>query len=228
MSTLRPPEALVAQVKADLRPVRPLPRPARRAMNVALCGAVLFLLVPSLHPLRDDAPDLGRWLLWGAAGAEALAGMLLAALALREAVPGGGIGPVRTSLALTVGAATQVAAGLWTWMNTVSARADLAQHKGPACFTIQQLLGLPVLLLAFWLVQRALPVRPRWSGALAGMSAGLLADGVWHLICPRSDLPHVLVWHGGATALTTAAGWLLGALYERRALRRFAERDQLA
>lgn len=228
MSTLRPPERLLQQVKADLRPVRPLPRPARRALNVALWGGVLFLLVPSLHPLREDAADLGGWLLWGAAAVEATAGLLLAALALREAVPGAGIGPVRIGLALALGAATQVAAALWTWMSSVTTRVDVSRHSGAVCFSIQELLGLPGLVLAVWLVQRALPVRPRWSGALAGMGAGLLADGVWHLICPRSDLSHVLVAHGGATVLTTAAGWLLGALYERRAVRRLAVRDEPA
>ncbi len=57
------------------------------------------------------------------------------------------------------------------------------------------------------------------------MAAGLVADAVWHLICPRSDLPHVLIWHGGATALTTAWGWLLGAVHERRAVARMRRRS---
>jgi hypothetical protein len=53
------------------------------------------------------------------------------------------------------------------------------------------------------------------------MGAGLVADGVWHLICPRSDLAHLLVWHGGATVVMTGFGLALGLLYERRATRRF-------
>jgi hypothetical protein len=72
------------------------------------------------------------------------------------------------------------------------------------------------------LIVRAFPVRPRWAGALAGMGAGLVADGAWHLICPRSDLAHVLVWHLGATLLMAGAGWFLGALWERREVRRLS------
>jgi hypothetical protein len=227
MSTPRVPERLRQQVLVDLQPVRPLPRPALRAMEIALWAAGLFLLVLALHPLREDAADLGRWLLWGAAAAEAVVGVLLAGLALREAVPGSGIGRVRVGLALALGVATQLAASGWTWMNApATTAAEMVRHRGAVCFSVQELLGLPGLALAFWLVQRALPVRPRWSGALAGMGAGLLADAVWHLICPRSDLSHVLIWHGGATVLTTGAGWLIGALYEALAAHRFASRDR--
>ena len=229
MSGPRPPERLLREVTSDLRPVRPLPPPAWRAANVALWGAALFLCLPLLHPLREDAALLGPWLLWGVAAVEALAGLLLAHLALREAVPGSGVGAARVGLALALGAATQVAAALWTWTSaTIPTTLDVSRHRGLMCFSAQEALGLPGLALALWLVRRALPVRPCWSGALAGLSAGLLADGVWHLICPRSDLSHVLVWHGGATLLTTAAGWLLGALDERRSAIRFEERRRRA
>lgn len=227
MSGPRPPERLLREVTSDLRPVRPLPPPAWRAANVALWGAALVVVVTAVHPLREDAAFLGPGLLWGVAGAEALAGLFLAALALREAVPGSGVGPARVGLALAMGAATQVAAALWTWTSaTIPTTLDVSRHRGVMCFSAQEALGLPGLALALWLVRRALPVRPRWSGALAGLSAGLLADGVWHLVCPRADLEHVLVWHGGATLLTTAAGWLLGALDERRAAIRFEERHR--
>ncbi|HVO09742.1 MAG TPA: NrsF family protein [Vicinamibacteria bacterium] len=223
MSTPRLPERLRQEVLTDLQPVRPLPRPALRAMEIAIWALALFLLVPRLHPLREDAAALGPWLLWGVAIGEAVAGLLLAGLALREAVPGGGLARARVGLALALGATTQLAASLLTWtLAPATTSAEMARHRGAVCFSIQELLAIPGLALAFWLVQRALPVRPRWSGALAGLAAGLLADAAWHLICPRSDLPHVLIWHGGATLLTTTLGWLLGTLYEVRAVRRLA------
>jgi hypothetical protein len=55
------------------------------------------------------------------------------------------------------------------------------------------------------------------------MGAALVADGVWHVVCPRSDLAHVLVWHGGATVALAGLGWLAGWLWEARAVRRLAE-----
>ncbi len=219
------PERLRQLVWADLRPVRPLPRPALRALEVAVWAAALFVLLPALWPLRSDAPVLGWGLLGGATTAETLAGILLAGLALREAVPGSGVSRARVGLALGLGASTQLAVGLLTWtMSPGLSAAASARHSGPACFSVEGLLGLSGLALGFWLVLRALPVRPRWAGALAGMGAALVADAVWHLICPRSDLAHVLVWHGGATVLTTGFGWLLGVVYERRVARRFRAR----
>lgn len=225
MSQPQLPERLRQEVWNDLRPVRPLPRPSVRVLQIALWAAALFVLVPALHPLREDAAALGWALLWGVAGVETVAGLLLAVLALREAVPGSGIGRARAGLALALGAAAQLSVSLATWVaGPATTAAEIARHGGRVCFSVQEGLALPGLALGVWLVARALPVRPRWSGALAGMAAGLVADAVWHLICPRSDLPHVLVWHGGATALATAAGWVAGLLYEARAARRLALR----
>jgi hypothetical protein len=216
------PERLRREVESNLRPVHPLPRPALRALEVAVWAIALFVAVPGLLPLRQDAPALGWLLVWGAALAEGLAGLLLIGLALREAVPGSGVGGARAGLALAAGVATQLGVALLSWMNGPTLPpGDAARHSGASCFSVQGLLAFSGLAFAFWLVVRALPVRPRWAGALAGMGAGLVADGVWHLICPRSDPAHLLVWHGGATAVMTGFGWALGLLYEWRTVRRF-------
>jgi hypothetical protein len=77
-------------------------------------------------------------------------------------------------------------------------------------------IGLPHLAIATWLALRALPIRPRWSGALAGAAAGLLADSIWHLACARNDLEHLLVWHFGATLAMTLIGAVSGSFWPRR------------
>jgi hypothetical protein len=211
---------------ADLQPVRPLPHPALRTLEVATWALALFVLVPLAYRIRQDASTLGWPLVWGAAIAQALVGLLLAGLALREAIPGAGIGPARASVALALGLTTQFGVGLLSWLkDPVLSPAEMARHRGLSCVSAQEILGASGLAFAFWLILRALPVRPRWAGALAGMAAALVADAVWHLICPRSDLPHVLVSHGGATVLTTAWGWLLGVLYERREAARLTDRS---
>jgi hypothetical protein len=49
----------------------------------------------------------------------------------------------------------------------------------------------------------------------------LTGDAVTHLLCPISDLTHVLVWHTGAVLGFAVLGWLAGTIWERR---RLAER----
>lgn len=221
MSSPRVPEGLRHAVEADLAPVRPLPAPWRRALEVAIWAIAALLLLPALLGPRDDAAELGFLMTWGAGVGEALAGVLLVSLALAEAVPGAASTAWRRAAALLAGAAVQAGVAVLTWMHG-DAETAAAAHAGAACFAMQGTLGLPALALTAWLVVRALPVRPRWAGALAGMGAGLIADGVWHLICPVCGLVHVLVWHGGATAAMTGAGFLLGVVWERRRLARFA------
>jgi len=73
-----------------------------------------------------------------------------------------------------------------------------------------------VLAAGAFLALRALPLRPSWSGALAGAAAGLFADAIWHLSCSVTDLSHLLVWHLGATVALALAGSLSGSLRSAR------------
>jgi hypothetical protein len=79
---------------------------------------------------------------------------------------------------------------------------------------MESTLALPALALTLGLVWRAYAVRPRWAGVLGGVGAGLVTDGVWHMICPYAELSHVLVWHAGAVLALAGLGWLLGAAIE--------------
>jgi len=221
---LRPPETLRRAVVTDLAPVKPLAPPGRRSLEVALWGVLVLLLAPTVFGLRHDAAVLGVMLTWGAAVLEAVAAVLLAGLAFREAIPGSGIGRRRALAALVGGVAVQSAVALLTWMGgPVSDPAVLARHSGATCFLMQGMLATPALALTVVLVLRALPVRPPWAGALAGLGAGLLADAAWHLVCPLCDLHHLLVWHGGATALMVGAGWASGMVWQRRRVREAGE-----
>ena len=69
--------------------------------------------------------------------------------------------------------------------------------------------------MTLWLVFRALPVRPSIAGLLGGAGAAVTADAVNHIICPMSDLRHVLVWHTGVLVGLMLFGWLVGTLWER-------------
>jgi hypothetical protein len=207
------PEALRRALEADHRPVHAL-RPAPvRALWVALWAVLALAVLPLLIGIRGDIAGLGFALSWGAAGLECLAGVGLVILALREAVPGSGVTRPVGSVALAAGLGVHVLVATFCSL----------QRGGPVggfppaeahCFPMESTLALPALALTMLLVLRAYAVRPRWAGLLGGAGAGLLTDGVWHLICPHAELLHVLVWHGGAVLTLAALGWLVGAEVE--------------
>jgi hypothetical protein len=212
----RLPDALRRRIADDLEPVRPLAAPNRRALLLVLPVALALGVLPMFFLERHGAP------LWSAIGGgislvELIAGALLLWLALRDAVPGLGLGAKRASLALAGGLGVQLLIGLAIW-GAGGALAPSADRLliGWQCARAEGFLGLPILTAALWLGTRALPIRPRWSGALAGAAAGLLADAVWHLFCGRTDLLHVLVWHFGVTWLLTVVGFFAGSLWDGR------------
>ncbi len=82
------PSSLREAVRRDLRPVRPLRRPAIRALWLSPWAIALLIASEAVFGLRRDAPALGLALTWGASVLEMALGLLLIAAALREAVPG--------------------------------------------------------------------------------------------------------------------------------------------
>ncbi len=214
------PERLRHEVESDARPVRPLAPAWVRLGWVLLLGLCIGLVVPALVGVRPDGDALGPFLAWGAALAQGAGALWLVFLALREAVPGQGL-PLGIRLASVLGGGVfQVAVGVATWARLgMPEPGPAAVAKGMTCVTMETAIGLPAVLLTALLVARAWAVRPRWAGLLGGAGAGLLADAVQHLICPVSDLQHVLIWHGGAVLLLSMSGWLAGTLVERQRTR---------
>jgi hypothetical protein len=210
----RLPAPLLGAIAQGLQPVRPLPPPSRRARVVAVVAVALLALTVAVLRIRGDAHELGLTLSWGATLVELAAGLVLAVVALRSAVPGRGPTTVRAA-GLAAGAfVVQVAVGVATW-----AARGMPEGTFPprtmVCLVMEISLGLPALLVTVALIARAYTVRPRLTGVLAGTGAGILADGLQHLHCPISDLQHVLVWHGGGMVLLVLFGWCAGVLVER-------------
>lgn len=210
------PAALREAVRRDFAPVEPLAAPSRRALVLALPALVVLVVALAVSSRVGAA----RWLSLPGGGVsllEWLAGLGLLWLALREAVPGLGLGAGRALAALAGGIGLQLLLGLLIWQRTSAGLSGPgAFAAGSQCASIEGVIGLPHLALATWLALRALPIRPRWSGALAGAAAGLLADSIWHLACARYDLEHLLVWHFGATVAMTLVGALAGSFWPRK------------
>lgn len=206
------PAALRDAVRRDFEPVTTLAPPARRGLILALPA---LLVVAAAVLLRGSSNESALSLAGcGVSLLEWLGGLGLLWLSLREAVPGLGVGGGRAFWGIAGGVGLQVLLGLMVWQRSgagLSGRDAVA--VGSQCASIEGALGLPFLAIATWLALRALPIRPRWSGALAGAAAGLLADSMWHLACPRNDLEHLLVWHFGATVAMTLVGAASGSFW---------------
>jgi len=213
------PLALRTAIGRDFAPVAPLLAPWKRAIALVV-PALAVVTAALLASFRAGDGVAAGWRTFDGIGVSLLewaAGLGLAWLALREAVPGLGVGTVRATLAAGLGIGVQLVLGLWIWWRGgggLSGPGALAH--GSLCASVEGALGMPHLAVVAWLSLRALPLRPGGSGALAGAAAGLLADSLWHLVCKRSDLLHLLVWHLGATAAMTALGAVAGAWWFRR------------
>jgi hypothetical protein len=112
----------------------------------------------------------------------------------------------------------QTLVGIATWMHSTGMPLVKGHglSAGITCTTHDVAMALPALLVTLWLVFRALPLRPSIAGLLGGAGAAVTADAVTHILCPMSDLRHVLVWHTGALIGLMLIGWLAGKLWERK------------
>lgn len=224
MSTEFVPEDLRRAVEHDFRPVRPLPPAWQRTLVVAAVMAVGFAvsLAAFKLTLRPDMDQLPMWLSWGCSVLQLLVGVMLVSMALRESIPGSGVPAGAVKVAVVTAVLMQVVVGIATWMYSPGMPwGEGAIAKSVGCVTQDSTMALPTLFVTLWLVFRALPVRAPVAGLLGGAGAAVTADAITHLLCPMSDLRHVLVWHTGAMLGFMLIGWVAGVLWERRQIRRF-------
>jgi hypothetical protein len=221
MSEPRVPAALLQEVARDLRPVRPLASPARRALTLAPVGLLLLVGVPAFWGWRENLPLLDAsmmWggMVWGPSGLQTLAGLLIAGAALREAVPGRALS--RTAIIVTITLAIALVLGVTLLTEAVLPTvmpAGVWLRWAWECGGVAVLSALPALTAIAWLASRALPSRPALAGAMYGLGAGMMADSGMRLFCRISDPLHVLVAHGGAIAVLMLLGALISVIVER-------------
>jgi len=219
VSTPSIPDSLRKAVSDDFQPVRPLPPVWMRlltAIAVTTAGLTAVIVVFKLT-LRPDMSQIPMWLGWGCTAVQLTVGVVLIGMALREAVPGSGVPSGAVALAVGTGVVMQVLVGIATWMHTPGMPYVKGQGlaAGMGCATHDVALGLPALAVTLWLVFRALPLRPSIAGLLGGTGAAVTADAINHIVCPMSDLRHVLVWHSGVIFGLMLVGWAAGKIWER-------------
>ena len=196
-----------AIVERDLRPVRPLWPPARRALALLPLVIVVVVGVPLLHYFRTDLAALGFVRSWGLSVVESLAGLAIIALGLREAVPGRALRAFALVIASAVGLALPlVIYRLTTETFNVGPLSWSQWRFGMACFQTSVFAAVPVLLASAFLTKRAFPTRRVVTGILWGLGCGLIADAGLRLYCEFTTLPHMVLEHFSAVVASMLLG----------------------
>ena len=222
MSTEPLPDELRRVIENDLHPVHPLsPVWLRTVVAVGILVVVLAFVLANAS-LRSDLDELPMWLSWGCSVLQLGLGMLLIGLAMREAIPGLSAprGVVRTAAVTALAAQIMVGIATAVYSPTISLIGTIG--PGVGCFQHESLMALPTFVVVLWLVFHALPLRAPVAGLLGGAGATVASDAVIHLVCPMSNLAHVLVWHTGVVVVFMGLGWLIGLIWQRIHWRRRA------
>ena len=198
---------LLSAIRRNLRPVRPLFPPALRSILLLPVGLALLVAMPAFFGWRHNLAALGVAASWGFSALEALAGLLIVGLALREAVPGRELS--RPGIFAIVGCGALLFVGL-TMVSELLAPVPFQKsvwlRQAWGCLSMSATWSVPALAVASWFAARAVPTRPAVAGGICGLGSGLMADSGVRLTCGVSTPAHVLVGHGAAILLLVSAG----------------------
>lgn len=198
---------LRARVSRDLRPVRPLWPPSRRALALTPLAIAIVVGVPLVNFFRTDLAALGFVKAWGLSVVESAAGLAIVALGLREAIPGRALRRRALLIAALAGLALPlVIYRVTTDTFTVGPRTWAQWRFGMVCFRTSVLAATPVLLVSAFLTKRAFPLQRAATGILWGLGCGLIADAGLRLYCEFTTLPHMLLEHFSAVVVSMLLG----------------------
>jgi hypothetical protein len=210
------PRDLREKVARDLAPARPLRPPIVRALVLVPFAAAVVVAIPALHFFRSDMAAIGFIRAWGFSIGQAIAGLVIVAAALREAIPGRSLSRIVIAGFIVCGLALPAALLMLTAGSfDIGPRPGQALAEGLSCFRVSAVGALPALMIAAFLAARAFPLRPSVAGALYGLGGGLIADAGMRLYCEYTQPEHLILAHGGAIAASIVAGVVLAYLSRR-------------
>ena len=216
-----------SEIAQDLRPVKRLSSGWLRALFILPYAFFALAVLLLALGLRSDSENLGPGVLWGLGFLQLMVAYFIFYIALRQAVPGEAVGP-RVWLAFpAIILLVQMVVAMWTYRySPLEIPSERVLPYGLACFSLTSLFAVVPLVIGLWLLSRGLALRPRVAGLLTGLGGGLLAEAVYRMHCPFSQLTHVLPWHGGAVLMLGLVGFCSGVLWEALRLRRWEEQHR--
>ena len=172
------PKDLRDRIKADLRPTRPLRPPFVRALVLIPIAVAIVLSVPGLRFFRSDMAVIGFVKAWGFSFGQALAGLVIVGVALRESIPGRGLSRGAAIATIAIGLAIPFALlGVTTSAFDVGPDPGRGLEEGIGCFRVSAISAIPALVAAAFLAARALPLRPALATGWAAASSPTPACG---------------------------------------------------
>ncbi|HYR96809.1 MAG TPA: NrsF family protein [Candidatus Binatus sp.] len=206
-------DALVARLKADLTPVRPLWAPSvRLAWWLVLAGSVIAIAM-EIGLRHDLATQLRRPLYLLQLGTLLGAGTAAAGAAFRGAVPGREnrpmgylglvLGLLSGAVVLSEPAADAVSVGRF-------------MESGLQCAFCVTLFGLLPWVVMLAAVARGAPLEGGATGAQAGGAAFAIGAVAVRVACPIDDPLHVLTWHMAPVLVWTALSAAVGSVWLMR------------
>ncbi len=145
---MKAPAPLRTAIERDLKPARPLARPAIRALALVPFAIAIVVGVPALHAFRPDMTAIGFLRAWGFSIGQAVAGCTIVAVALRESIPGRALSRAALAAIIALGVALPAGVLLLTTSSFTIGPADHAVAEGFACFRTSALAALPALVFA--------------------------------------------------------------------------------
>jgi hypothetical protein len=209
----------IHSLAADLKPVRPLPPPGRRALLwLALVGALAFMLAavadrPAVAARLAAAPDL-----WLAASGSALT-MVLAAIAafqlsLPDRSPLWALLPLPAVL-LWLGASGAGCLRAWLVPDTHAAVLDDTKD----CLAFILALSIPLSALLLGMLRQGYTLRPGLTAMVAGFASAAAAATLLVFFHPYDASATDVVVHVAAVALVIVVNRALGGRMLRAAIR---------
>ncbi len=209
-------DAVRGEILDDIRPVKTLPSPWRRALVFLPWLIVCLLMISAV--MRPDYGEVSKLLLWGGSVFFWASAYCLLVACMREAIPGSDI-----SWKYLV---TGIAAALILQLLLAAALHERSPYPSPeqeiwrtimACTGAISLLGAPLLTAGCILAARGYLVRPTFAGVLLAVVAVIAAESVWRLHCPYTSPEHLILTHWlPFFVLAPAGGYLLVRLGNRR------------
>lgn len=206
-------DRLIEELTKKADPVKRLRSPWRRCIYwlgmtfICLVAVLTFIGVrPDLSDKCTEAPFLIQGILTLAVAVLSAAGAFALSVPSERKTTFAGIAPVAALVAWILYLLVSLA---------ISSRADMSPGIGVTCVREIVILALPPVVIMFFMIYRAAPLKTRWTGVLIFLSVAAFGALGTQMVCRSEDLLHILLWHLVPVLLIGCLGVLLGRWLRR-------------